>query len=302
MRLGNADLKGLYIFKAVVDNHGFRGAQLALGLSPSVISTQIKSLEVRFGFQLCQRGKGGFKLTERGRSLYEACNALVGSVDSFEMVVGELRSTLTGTLRIGLAANTVSDETLRIYEVVRSFEVRGYNIFFNISVLPTELLERGLSNGEFQLAIAPFVNQVDHLTYRKLYKERHRIFCGANHPFFARDDSDISFDDVARARFVTRAYMHQDDLIHLKGANVAASVSSMEAQLLLILSGYHIGYLAEHYAEPWVQSGRIRRLNHPELEFSLQFFLASPKGRPRSLVFDTFTNELLAQLGIADTL
>src|SRR5215208_1114805 len=99
MRLGNPDMKALYVFKTVVDNHGFRGAQLALGVSPSVISTHIKALEVRFGFQLCQRGKGGFKLTEKGLSLYEACSALVGAVDAFELAVGELRTTLSGRLR-----------------------------------------------------------------------------------------------------------------------------------------------------------------------------------------------------------
>jgi DNA-binding transcriptional LysR family regulator len=296
MRLANPDLKALYVFKTVVDNHGFRGAQLALGVSPSVISTQIKALELRFGFQLCQRGKGGFKLTEKGRSLYDSCRALVGAVDAFEQAVGELRSTLSGTLRIGLSANTISDDTLRIHEVIRSFERRGYEIFFDISVLPTELLERGLMTGEFQLAIAPFVNHVDNLGYRKLYAEKHRIYCGAEHPFFSRPDADIGLGEVARARFVTRAYMHQDDLAHLEGVNIAASVSSMEGQLTMILSGYHIGYLAEHYAAPWERSRQIRQLSHPELEFSLQFYLASPRNRPRSQVFEAFTGALFAQI------
>ena len=51
----------------MVDNHGFRGAQLALNVSPSVVTTHVKALEERLGFQLCQRGKGGFNLTDKGR-------------------------------------------------------------------------------------------------------------------------------------------------------------------------------------------------------------------------------------------
>jgi LysR family transcriptional regulator, transcriptional activator for bauABCD operon len=301
MRLGNPDMKALYVFKTVVDNHGFRGAQLALGVSPSVISTHIKALEVRFGFQLCQRGKGGFKLTEKGLSLYEACSALVGAVDAFELAVGELRTTLSGRLRIGLSANTISDNTLRIHDVVRSFEERGHDIFFAVSVLPTELLERGLSNGEFQLAIAPFVNHVDYIDYERLYKEKHRIYCAADHHLFPRSEAGITLDEVASARFVTRTYMHQDDLVHLEGVNVAASVSSMEAQLMMILSGHFIGYLADHYAAPWVQRGLIRQLRHPELEFDLQFYLASPRNRPRSQVFSAFVADVMAQIGQKDS-
>jgi LysR family transcriptional regulator, transcriptional activator for bauABCD operon len=295
MRLSSPDLKSLYVFKTVIENHGFRGAQLALGVSPSVISTHIKGLELRLGFQLCLRGKGGFKLTEKGRSLYEACSTLMGALDTFELAAGELRSTLSGTLKLGLSANTISDSTLRIHEVIRSFEERGYEVFFHISVLPTELLERGLTNGEFQLAIAPFVNHIDHLTYRKLYGEKHRIYCGAAHPFFCREDRSITLKEVAHARFVTRAYMHQNDLAHLEGANVAATVSSMEAQLTMILSGYHIGYLAEHYAAPWVQRGEIRQLTHPELEFALQFYVAWPRNRLRSQVIATFLSDLFSQ-------
>jgi len=58
----------------------------------------------------------------------------------------------------------------------------------------------------------------------------------------------------------------------------------MEAQLTMILSGYYVGYLADHYAAPWVQTGLIRVLSHPKLEFSLQFYLAWPKSRQSSLL------------------
>jgi DNA-binding transcriptional LysR family regulator len=295
MRLSNPDLKALNIFKTVVDNQGFRGAQLELGVSASVISTYIKALEERVGFQLCQRGKGGFKLTERGRQVYDLSNTLVDTLDRFEMSIGELRKTLRGTLRIGLSANTVTDDNLRIYEVIRSFEERDYKVFFDISVLPTELLERGLLNGEFQLAIAPFVNHIDNLHYEKLYVEWNRMYCAQRNPLFARPDSTITLKDITRERFASRTYLHQGDLAHLEGARVAASVSSMEAQLMMILSGHYVGYLAEHYAAPWVQKRLIRELSLPELGFSLQFYLAWPRSRQVPMLIKTFTTELLAQ-------
>jgi LysR family transcriptional regulator, transcriptional activator for bauABCD operon len=295
MRLSNPDLKALNIFKTIVDNQGFRGAQLELGASASVISTSMKSLEERVGFRLCHRGKGGFKLTEKGRQVYELCNSLVHTLDRFEMALGELRKTLRGTLRIGLSANTVTDENLRIYEVIHSFEELRYKVFFDISVLPTELLERGLLTGEFQFAIAPFVNHIKNLHYEKLYLEQNRLYCAKGNPLFARSADGITLADITRERFASRTYLHQGDLAHLEGARVAASASSMEAQLMLILSGFYVGYLAEHYAAPWVEKGVLRALNHPGLAFSLQFYLAWPRSGELPVLTKTFTQELLAK-------
>jgi len=296
MRLSNPDLKALSVFKAVVDNQGFRGAQLELGVSPSVISTHLKNLEDRVGFQLCQRGKGGFKLTERGKQVYDLCNGLIDTLDRFDMSIGELRTSLHGTLRIGMAANTITDEAIRIYDVIRIFRERDYKVFYNVSVLPTELLERGLLNGEFQIAIAPFVNHIDNLHYETLHIERNRLYCGWRNPLFSRSDSAITLKDIVRQNFASRAYLHQADLSNLEGVRATASVSSMEAQLMMILSGHYVGYLAEHYAAPWISRGVIRAFSHPQLTFSTRFYLAWPSGRQLPILMKAFTSELLAQV------
>jgi DNA-binding transcriptional LysR family regulator len=288
MRLSYLDLKALQVFKTAVENHGFRGAQITLGVSPSVISTQIKMLEDRLGFQLCQRGKGGFRLSEKGLGVYNAFKTLGGAISAFELYTGELRNTLSGTFRIGLSANTVTDKNLRVFDVIRLFNEHKNDVYFDITVQTTEALEQGLGNGELHLAIAPFINRLDDLSYTKLYLERHFMYVGSRHHLFARADSEITLEDITKERIVTRGYMKQGDLIAIKGSQSAASVSSMEAQLVLILSGYYIGYLADHYAAEWVRRGEIRRFAHEELEFSLPFYSASPRRQAHSLVLDSF--------------
>ena len=71
MRLSPADFRSLMVFRAIVEHRGFTGAQLALGMSQSTVSFHLKSLEERLGFQLCRRGRGGFKLSERGQEVFE---------------------------------------------------------------------------------------------------------------------------------------------------------------------------------------------------------------------------------------
>ncbi|WP_243747190.1 LysR family transcriptional regulator [Yersinia pestis] len=60
------DLRLLRVFKAVVDCGGMSAAELELNISLSTISKHIKDLEQRLGLTLCQRGREGFAVTERG--------------------------------------------------------------------------------------------------------------------------------------------------------------------------------------------------------------------------------------------
>ena len=65
MRLNQFDLRLLQIFTVIVDCGGFSAAQVRLGMSQSTISGKMSDLETRLGVRLCQRGRSGFRLTER---------------------------------------------------------------------------------------------------------------------------------------------------------------------------------------------------------------------------------------------
>ena len=61
-RIGDADLKLLRIFKAVVDSGGLSAAETELNVGRSTISKQIADLEHRLNLRLRQRGPAGFAL------------------------------------------------------------------------------------------------------------------------------------------------------------------------------------------------------------------------------------------------
>ena len=58
-RLDTIDLRLLRVFIALVDSDGFAGAQIALNLSQSTLSTHLADLEKRIGGALCVRGRLG---------------------------------------------------------------------------------------------------------------------------------------------------------------------------------------------------------------------------------------------------
>lgn len=81
--LSTADLKLLRVFVAVVHSGGFSAARTELNVSQPTISIKISDLESRLGMRLCDRGRGGFKLTAEGQRVYEASLNLFRSLDTF---------------------------------------------------------------------------------------------------------------------------------------------------------------------------------------------------------------------------
>src|SRR6185437_12205149 len=79
-RVSDVDLRLLRIFQTVVNCGGFSAAEIDLGIGRSTISTHIGELEARLGTRLCQRGRGGFALTARGKKIYEASLGLMKSL------------------------------------------------------------------------------------------------------------------------------------------------------------------------------------------------------------------------------
>src|SRR5713226_1536269 len=69
--LSEGDIRLLKVFAKVVEAGGFSAAQIELNVSQSTISTHMTALEHRLGVRLCQRGRSGFKLTEKGQLIYQ---------------------------------------------------------------------------------------------------------------------------------------------------------------------------------------------------------------------------------------
>ena len=88
-RVTDVDLRLLRIFQTVVDCGGLSAAEIDLGIGRSTISTHIAELEGRLGTRLCQRGRSGFALTNRGKKIYEASLGLMKSLDVFRNEVNE---------------------------------------------------------------------------------------------------------------------------------------------------------------------------------------------------------------------
>lgn len=294
MQVNDYSLRSLRTFCAVVENSGFSGAQEILGVSQSVISTHIKDLEIKLGFTLCQRGRGGFAMTEKGKAVYHEAKDMLKSLEITEANLGALRQALTGHLRVGVVDCVADDPNLPISRAIRRFSQKGHDVRLTLEIGTPDLLGKALQIGDVHVALGPFPLRQPNITYTPVYIEEHGLYCGRDHPLFDRPAETVTYDDIASCAMTVRPYMQQAKLANLPNATATAFASYMEAQALLIGSGCYLGFLPVHFAERFIERGQLRHIDWLNINWSSQYYIAVPSS-PSKLVRE-FVSDLKAVL------
>lgn len=271
-RLTDIDLRLIRIFRVIVECRGLSGAELVLHLSQSRISASLAELEARLGVRLCQRGRAGFALTEAGAIVYEASDDLFEATDRFCNRAGVVAANLRRVLRLGTVDAIATNRELSLARALRELRASMPTLLIDFSTAGPEELERQLAAGSRDVIIVPSFDSKRDFSYHWILDENQSLYCARGHPLFARSDSEITMDDLKGTGFIARAYLHQYDVQRVGHHNVEATVETMEAQLVLILTGEYIGYLPAHYAEPWVHAGELRALLHRSLSYDSRFY------------------------------
>ncbi len=249
----------LRLFMKVKEFSGFATAANQLGMSASNVSIQMSELEDTLGAVLCIRGKSGFSLTSEGERIYEAAQTLMIAHDDFESAVGNAKGKLTGNLRIGVIDNAVFDPNLDIPNVISEFKKIAPEVDISFFTLSPSELERRLLDQRLHIAIGVFYEHKAGLTYHHICNEKLTLYCGHSHPLYSA--KDLSLEDIEEYIYIERTYSET-----LAGANIpfkptiGAYTSSLEATLLLILSGEFIGFLPTYYASQSNFKGKIKAI------------------------------------------
>lgn len=287
------NIKLLEVFTSVVKNQGYSGAQQDLNLTTSAISNYMSELERHLGFVLCQRGRSGFLLTEKGQQFLHQAIKLLDELDELERHAESLKGDLGGTFRIAVLDATVMDEALSLPNVIRQFNERFPAVHLILQIRSPYEQIQGIINNQLDLAIGNFPSSVNNVIEEKLYREQHWLYCSHLHPLF--NEKNVTVDQVSRCGLVTRSYWNAADLRKRGFGHSTATVESMEAQLTLILSGKYVGYLPEHYAQHFVKEGRLRPLLPSEFGYQAPFSLICRRGRSREVFIRTMRELLIQQ-------
>lgn len=286
------NLKLLKIFVTIVKYQGFAPAQQELNLSTSAISNYMTQLETELGILLCHRGRGGFKLTDKGSLFYEETLQLLAEVNNFNRHLAEIKDELIGNLRIGILDAMSTNTEFPLTDIIAAFS-RGYqNIHISLEIQKPYELQLAILEGRLDLAIGAFPNKMNGLWFQALFHEQHYLYCSNQHPLYK--EKEISKEMIASQKMVSRAYWSNAELVRQGFKSNAATIDSMETQLILILSGAYIGYLPEHYARDWVAKNKLRVLDTNFYGYKAPFLLVAKRSNLHEPVVRTF-RKLLAE-------
>jgi len=277
--LGDIDLRLLKVFVMVVRHGGFSAAQQSLGMNQATISTHMRHLEERLGLRLCERGRGGFLMTEEGKRVHDAALDLFASLDRFRTSVGEAKGELTGQISFGTVDAMVTNRQLGLQDAIAAFQRQAPRVRLDIDVAAPQILSQGLLSGAYDIVLMPEVQGLSQMRVQYVFSETQKLYCGAGNPLFDLPDESIDPALLAGQPFAGRTYM-PDMPIEGVSFTWAAATPHMEGTLLLLLSGAYIGFLPDHYAEAALGLGRLRVLAPDWLTFDDRFHIAYSRQRP----------------------
>lgn len=266
------NIKAIRCFIAVVECEGVSAAQAKLNLSQSVISTNLKQLEEQIGVCLCERGRGGFRLTEEGKAVYEACISFSEASSIFNQkmhYIKQLDFSRGGHVRLAIADQLPLDFRLALQKVLAQSYQENPEIHFSIRLQSPVTMASLIATNECDIGIGYFDRMIPDLTYEFALNEKQQLYCGNAHPLFNSQTPSLDILEKDYA-WVERSYKAPSEFSSLRPKKLTATAYHMEGTLHFILAGTHIGFLPVDIATPYVEEGKM----YPLLPSSISYQVA----------------------------
>ncbi|AEF88524.1 transcriptional regulator, LysR family [Delftia sp. Cs1-4] len=293
--VSDLDLRLLRVFLAIVDAGGVSAAQASLGVGQSTLSSQLSTLETRLGFSLCERGRGGFRLTAKGRRFVDMARTALQGLEGFSAQARNMHRQLVGSLAIGLIGNAPMEYNALMGRAIQRFRQRDEAVRLSVLVRGPRELEEMLLRDELQVAVGYFLHRAPALEYTLLFSERQVAYCSASHPFAARAGR-IGAQEAGEADWTWRTYPLPQAPLTGRPRYVTSEADNMEAAAILILSGAHLGYLPEHYAAPYVAAGLLHALDESLFSYDVDITMVAKKRARQDDITAAFTDDMRAVL------
>ena len=300
-QLADVDIRLLRVFRAVTEHNGFTNAESFLNIGRSTISAQMSTLEGRLGLRLCERGPGGFKLTEEGREIYAASTRLFAAMNEFRIEVSKAHG--NRYISCGMVDNTICDPLTPVIGALGRYARRADNVNIRIYHLSPDEIEDRIERGRIDIGIIPLHERRPGLIYVPLYKERNLLYCGSGHPCFRAEKGNGAGNlDLSSLRHVLHGYKHT--LLEQAsnfGFTRDATAFSVEGIAMMILTGQFLGFLPQCYAQRWVDCGEMKAIDTDLYYFNAEIVAAYQRGGDGNAVVKGLLDELIATLPYEET-
>jgi DNA-binding transcriptional LysR family regulator len=285
----------LKTFHEIAQSRGVSRASRGLGRKQPALSLALKRLESQLGVTLCNRGPGGFKLTDEGLLVADICGSLNGLVQQIPKRLSNICEEVGGRVSIQVISSLVCD---KLDAAISLFHASHPKAEIVIDITTWESVAGALLRDEIDIGVAPVRTERKDLRYDFLFEEIHRPYVGRGHYLFGK-----TFDDPAALAGETFILTGADepDLLtafrtrHGLGKLVAGLSEHLDEARRLTLLGVGICFLPEGFADPDVKAGRLWPLVQEGEYPAVPVFIITNPLAPRKLARQL----LLSELGIS---
>jgi LysR family transcriptional regulator for bpeEF and oprC len=255
-------LHGILVFINVVETRNFSATARSLGVSTSAVSAAVLRLEQKLAVRLLNRTTRRVLPTPEGLEFYQRCKHIIADLEQAEMSVGRSGRLPSGRLRIGMPSALGRMWVVpRLPDFVRAYPSVSLDIVIGdfFTAQSREGLDAAIQVGELPSS---------RMVVRKLAAVNY-VVCGApkylaergtpQHPSDLKDHTCLSYrrprnGQIRQWRFKrgkgTETLMPGNDIVFNSGEALISAASS----------GLGLVQVAEYYARPEIEAGRLVEL------------------------------------------
>ncbi len=271
-------------FHAVARHEGFSSAAQILNISQPTLSTQVKTLEERYGIELFRRLGRTVELTVYGQELFEITSRLEQAEQDAKNLLDSYSGLNSGMLNIAAVGPFHATDMIVAYK--KKYPLIDVEVRFGNS---TRCFERILT---FEADIGIIAEVPSDPRVKTLPYSKHDVvvFVNSDHPFYERDSisiSDLEGEKIVRreAGSTTRMAIENTLLDHEIEVKTVLELGSREAIWKAVEHGLGLGFVADF---EFVPHPNLRAIEISDVKVQTNYYLAFLAERRQSRIVNSF--------------
>lgn len=241
-------LKALRYFMAAIRAGSITEAAKVVNVVPSAVHTAVNQVEEAFGLQLTIRSRAkGVSLTATGKQMVPKIQNLLDDYESLMRDGGDMRTQVSGILRVGYYAPAAPAFMPQIIERILA---KNADVTVKFSECDNQSAQDGLISGAYDVIVCVANAMKPGITYESMLEVPAYALVAKSHPFAARPHmsmQDLRDENIVLLDLpvVSEYYASQFEYAGI-APNIAATATSLE--MVRSLVGRGVGCSLLHMA------------------------------------------------------
>jgi len=230
------ELRHLRYFLRAAELLHFTRAAESLYVSQPALSAHIKQLEDELGVQLFSRVGRNVRLTEAGGLFVGFARQAVQSIEKGEEELSALQGLLRGNLRLVCIPTFGS---MMLPELIVQFQDCYPNVYVKLSAATSDIIERGIAEGHFDLGITLSPLERNDLESLELFTDEIVLAVSTSHQLAKELEVEASVLKDLPLVLASQQLINPESMtfLHHVGAKVMAEMGERDSIINLVRTG-----------------------------------------------------------------